>query len=110
MTEAADVEAMRLEVKELRLRVDGLEVRISAAERKQMLDHQSLEAKWNEISVGIGAVSRTVGNLSSQVTASHYSLVHLLAVTARQMKVPDADLNEAMRMATEAMKTPAEQP
>lgn len=104
LNESADVDALRLEVRELKLRIDVIEVRIAAAERKQMLDHQALEAKWNEIAVGIGAVSRTVSNLSSQVTASHYSLVHLLAVTARQMKVPDADLAEAMRMATEAMK------
>jgi hypothetical protein len=104
VSEAPEVTGLRGELKELKLRVDALEVRIAAAELKQKLDHDSLEAKWNDIVSGIAALSRTVANLSSQQMASHYSLVHLLAVTARQMKVPDADLNEAMRMATEAMK------
>lgn len=106
MIDSPEVAALRVEVHELRLRVDGLEVRIDAAERKQQLDHQALEAKWNEIAGGIGALSRTVGNLSSQVSASHYSLVHLLAVTARTVRVPDADLAEAMRVAKEAMEEP----
>lgn len=109
LTESADVAALRLEVRELKLRIDGIEVRIAAAERKQMLDHQALTEKWGDVVIAVNANSKAVSNLASQQMASHYSLVHLLAVTARQMKVPDADLNEAMRMATEAMKTPTEQ-
>lgn len=107
--ETIEVTQLRQELQVLKLRVDEVEVRIAAAERKQALDHESLTMRWGDIGIGIAALNKTVGNLSSQVNASHYSLVHLLAVTARQMKVPDADLEVAMRMATEAMKTPTEQ-
>lgn len=104
MSDSTDAAALRLELAELKLRIDGIEVRIAAAELKQLNDHNSLMARWSDISQGLGAVSRTMANIAGQVTASHYSLVHLLAVTARQVNVPDADLAEAMRMATKAME------
>lgn len=106
MSDPADAAELRLELMELRLRVDELDVRIAAAELKQLNDHASLMSKWGDISQGQSAISRSLGNLAGQVTASHYSLVHLLAVTARQVNAPDADLAEAMRMATKAMEPP----
>lgn len=103
----ADTAALRHEIAELKRRVDELEVRletrIAAAEAKQAADTAALIEKWKDIVVAVTANSRAVSNLADQQRASHYALVHLLAVTARQVRVPDADLNEAMRIAKEAM-------
>lgn len=103
----SDVDSIRHEIETLRRRIDELEVRletrIAAAELKQAADIDALSKQWKDLTVALHANSRAVSNLADQQRASHYALVHLLAVTARQVRVPDSDLNEAMRIAKEAI-------
>jgi phage host-nuclease inhibitor protein Gam len=101
------VQSIRADLGDLRRRIDELETRletrIAAAEAKQLADFEALTKQWKDITLAVAAASRQVSNLADQQRASHYALVHLLAVTARQVRVPDADLNEAMRIAKEAI-------
>src|SRR5688572_21696534 len=90
-----DAKTIRSEIELLRRRVDELEVRldtrIAAEEQKRHDEIEDLRSHWKDLTVALEANTRTMGNVSSQVRASHFSLVHLLAVTARQVKVPDKD-------------------
>jgi hypothetical protein len=99
---------MKSELDQLRRRVDEMEVRldtrIAAEEMKRADEVGSLRIQLGELTGAMRANTNLVANLASQVRASHYALVHLLAVTARQVRVPDKDLQEAMRVAEEAIK------
>lgn len=94
---STDVYEFREELALLKLKVIELEARISAAEAKQQRDHDGLLQEWRNVTTAIGANARAVENLRSQQAASTMALVHLMAITARQVNVPDADLKEAIK-------------
>jgi hypothetical protein len=97
------LDAIRGELSELKRRVDELETRletrISAAEHKELLDVNELKLQVKAATGDIAGIDRKLSGLASLQRAGHLAVLHLLGVTARAVKVSEAEIAEAMKLA-----------
>jgi len=98
-----DLEIMKLELTELRARIDVLETRldtrIGAVEAKEQLDFAVAEEKQARLGLELQELKRQYLNLASLHRAGQMAVLHLLGVTARAVRVSEAEISEAMKMA-----------
>jgi len=90
---------LRGELEELKLRVNGLESRIAAAELKQRNDLDQVNQQMTALGRELAALRGKVGDLESLLRANHYAQIHLWGVTARLLKLPDAEIDSAQQHA-----------
>lgn len=90
-----------VEIMELDLRT-----RIDAVEYRQKGDIDVLQTQLTQFANAQHEANRKISDLHSLFVASQFSLIHLMGMMARQMKVPKRDLEEALKQAKDAV-TPA---
>lgn len=100
---AAQAAELRGELAELRTRVDELEerlnTRIAAAELKQKNDADVVREQLALQRRDIAALRGDLGNVESLLRANHLAEIHLWGVTARLLKLPEAEVKEAQQHA-----------
>lgn len=76
---------------------------MSAIELKAASDLEYVMSEIRSFIKEVAGVKSGVGNLESMQRANHMAQIHLWGVTARYMKIPEADIKQTQRQAEEAL-------
>lgn len=99
------IEKLHTELEELKFRFADLETRVAAVESKELNDFNVVQEQMTRLAIDHGKLVTQVLNLASLHRAGQMAVLHLLGVTARAVRVSEAEIAEAMRMAAHTTTT-----